>query len=121
MAKAIIALSGPVSVGKTALSEQLETRFGVTRVRTRLVLEDRLGSRDVPSRQQWQRFGDRLDRKTDYRWLSEAVAQFASTLPPDALIIVDSVRRLEQVDKLRDGFGRRVTHIHLTASPAELE
>jgi adenylosuccinate synthase len=122
MANSIIVLSGPVSVGKTKLAKQLEERFDARRVSTRLLLEERIRQREpaAPSRDELQRLGDRLDRTTDFRWLSEAVAQLAAELPASAILVVDSVRRLEQVDRLREGFSRRVTHIHLTASEEEL-
>src|SRR3989442_15664111 len=101
MANSIIVLSGRVSVGKTKLAKQLEKRFGARRVSTRLLLEDRLRQRPpaAPTRDELQRLGDQLDRRTDFRWLSEAVAQLAAELQPDAILVVDSVRRLEQVDR----------------------
>jgi adenylosuccinate synthase len=120
MTKRIVALSGPVSVGKTTLAERLVERFSAHRLSTRRLLEERLDASRPPTRQQLQRLGDQLDRETQFRWLSEAVARHAAQLPADAVVVVDSVRRLDQIDRFREGFGRRVTHVHLRASEAEL-
>ena len=120
MARRIIVLSGPVAVGKTELANALVARFGAIRISTRRLIQQRLDSDDVPSRDDLQRHGDRLDRTTSHRWLSESIAQEAAELSPDAVIVVDSIRKQRQVDRLRDGFGRRVVHIHLTGSEDEL-
>jgi hypothetical protein len=49
-------------------------------------------------RRSFQRIGDRLDRRTRYRWVVEAVAPQAAQ---GGLIVVDAARRVEQIEALR--------------------
>ena len=43
-----------------------------------------------------------------------------SQSPDEALFVVDSVRTLDQVRRMRERFGAHVKHVHLTASPEVL-
>ncbi|MEX2286239.1 MAG: adenylosuccinate synthetase, partial [Planctomycetaceae bacterium] len=71
-------------------------------------------------RESLQNLGEKLDRDTQGRWVSEALGRSASQLPNDAIIVVDSVRILDQIDCIRRGFGPQVVHVHLEASESDL-
>jgi adenylosuccinate synthase len=109
----VIAISGPVAVGKTGVLELLENRFGARRISTRKLILER---KSVPSeRGALQTAGDELDRETDGAWVAEGVSSIlAAGGAPDA-VLVDSVRIKPQIDHLRRSFGSRVVHIHLNA------
>ena len=118
MARAIIALSGRIASGKSALGDGLVERFGVVRIRTSDIIREVLGARG--ERAPLQSGGDELDRQTNFEWVATATVREAQRLPANAVILVDAVRRKEQIDRLRRGFGQRVVHVHLTAPEAEL-
>jgi adenylosuccinate synthase len=120
MAKLIVVLSGAVSSGKSTLADNLLKRYDVRPIHTKAILIAELDGKPA-TRDQLQRLGDRLDRKTKGAWVADAVVREASDLPDEAVVLVDSVRRLDQIEALRAGFGRQVVHVHLTAPQSELE
>ena len=61
-----------------------------------------------------------VDRKTQGRWVADALVRTLLDLPTDVTILVDSVRIEAQVKAIRQAFGPRVIHVHLTASLQEL-
>ena len=67
-----------------------------------------------------QHAGEALDRRTKGRWIADALARALLDLPSDALVLVDAVRIERQVKAVREAFGSRVTHVHLTAPVDEL-
>lgn len=110
----VIAVSGPVAVGKSQFIEQLQARLGAKRVSTRTLIQKLMPH--VPSeREALQEAGDELDRTTEGRWVADALGQLASTPDRSAIVIVDSVRIRNQVSGLRALFPNAVLHIHLTA------
>jgi adenylosuccinate synthase len=68
-----------------------------------------------------QRYGELLDRRTKGAWVCEALARCADALPDDALIVVDAVRILPQIEAIRRAYGARVVHVHLDANQRALE
>ena len=115
----VIAVSGPIAVGKSAFISELEERFSAFRITTRALIQSQ---RDVPSeRRLLQEAGESLDRETGGKWVADALAARAALLGDDAIVIVDSVRIAGQVQHLRDMFGDKVWHVHLTASKPLLE
>ena len=114
----LIAISGPVAVGKSAVIESLLARTNGRKISTReliQLLRPQVGN----DRGQLQAAGDELDSSTDGRWVAEAIETLEPTLE-DAVVIVDSVRIRRQVDWLKVIFKDRVWHLHLTASPSAL-
>jgi adenylosuccinate synthase len=107
----IILLSGPVSSGKTTLCNNLVTRFGFSALRTKDLIR-KLVPKIEAERGAMQVYGERLDRQTKGGWVRDALTHFATE---DVTVIVDAVRILEQVQLIRQAFGRSVFHIHLTA------
>ena len=113
MIQRLILISGPVSSGKSTLSHDLADRFGFAIYRTREWLGRRLRE-EAPDRANLQEEGDRLDVRTRGRWVLE---EFTKELPSQAneVVILDSVRTRDQIERLRGAFGPVVTHIHVTA------
>lgn len=62
-----------------------------------------------------QAAGDALDEESGGAWIAQDLSQPVAALPHDARILVDAVRRTDQVETLRRAFGQRVVHVHLTA------
>lgn len=110
----VIAISGPIAVGKSAFIAEFLKRIKGVRVSTRELI---LSLRNVPSqRGPLQEAGDSLDHETNGKWVADALAVRAKTLEDDAVAVVDSVRIAKQVDNLRSAYGEKVKHLHLTAS-----
>ncbi len=116
----VILLSGRVSSGKTTLREQLVERFGASALETKDVIA-KLAPKIELERGAMQRFGERLDRQTKGAWVCEALRRRAETLPDDALVVVDAVRIMPQIEAIRRAYGARVLHVHLGADRSVLE
>jgi adenylosuccinate synthase len=118
VASRIILLSGPIASGKTTLGDSLVGRYGFVRLKSRELIHFLL--KTEPEREALQNAGDALDRKTKGRWVAQALAKALLDLPANALVLVDAVRIERQVKAVREAFGPRVTHVHLTAPIDEL-
>ncbi len=119
----IVVLTGPIAAGKSTLAEQLSRRVPSTlSLSTRDLMRARLGAGVTGrSRAELQRAGDELDRATGGRWVTEGVRARLGAESGDRFVVVDSARTLEQIERLRDVFGGRVVHVHVSAPDAELE
>lgn len=117
----IILLSGPISSGKSTLAEGLAERFGMSILKTSEVLKKRVRTDQGQSRKVLQAEGERLDRKTRGRWVLEELREWSDRTNPDVDVIVESVRIHKQVQAIREAYGPRVVHVHLTAPVDELE
>lgn len=112
----VMVLSGAVGGGKSTLAEAVGQAVSALRISTRKLIIERTG---VPSeREALQQAGDDLDRQTDCQWVADEVALESAESDAD-VIIVDAVRRTEQVEHLRRRF-KDVRHVHVTASPEQL-
>ena len=113
MIQRLILISGPVSSGKSTLSQALADQFGFAVYRTRQWLGRRLRE-ESPDRTNLQQKGDQLDVQTQGRWVLE---ELTKELPVQAneIVVLDSVRTKDQIEELRSAFGPIVTHIHVTA------
>jgi len=120
----IVVISGPVGAGKSTLARGLAGSFGGLHVRTQLLMRERAeryGDRVPAERRALQEYGDRLDQETSGGWVTEGLAAaLDEQREPPGLVIVDAVRRHDQVARLREGFGLVVTHVHLDASRGSL-
>lgn len=103
-----------MAAGKTTLRRTLVSRYGFRGVSTKdLILAARPTTLE---RAALQRAGEALDRETKGTWVAEGLKTRLDNAP--IAIVVDAVRIEEQISAIRQAFGARVTHVHLTA-PAE--
>jgi adenylosuccinate synthase len=120
MIQRVVLISGKVSSGKSALARGLSEQFGFRIARTRDILLKRARKTAMP-RLALQRIGDGLDRTSEGKWVLDGLLQFIQAAEEDQSLVVDSVRTANQIEKVREAFGKIVTHIHVTAPPEVLE
>jgi adenylosuccinate synthase len=110
----IIAISGPIAVGKSAFIEAVLLRLKGVRISTRQLILD---LRTVRSeRGALQEAGDALDLETDGKWVADALSARIKGKEQGSVVVVDSVRIGRQVHHLRERYADSCKHIHLTAS-----
>lgn len=114
----MLALSGPVGVGKSSFTEILERRFGAVTYSTREMLQ-KWGAE--PERKVLQNAGEAADRDTDGSWVADELGRVL-TAAPDQVVIVDAIRIKKQIDHIRSRFGGqwRVWHVFVDADDAVL-
>lgn len=95
-------------------------RFHAHAVSTKEVISG-LADKIESERGAMQLYGEQLDRRTQGAWVCDAVVCEANSLEDDALIVVDAVRILPQIDAIRRAYGHRVFHLHLEAEEAALK
>lgn len=108
----IFLISGPISVGKSALVKEFEARFDARKVSTRQLLLQRSPEAD---REALIQLGLDLDRETSGRWVLDEFLTLAGGNLGKSIWLIDAVRTMEQVQHFRDELGKQVVHIHLTA------
>lgn len=120
----IVLVSGPICSGKSALVRQLSEEYDANVIKTKNVILKKL-PKTKPARRALQLAGQRLDRADGGAWVAEAVQRAidvsTSSQTPKGLYVVDSVRIAGQVNAIRKAYGAEVHHIHLTATPEELQ
>lgn len=110
-----------MGTGKSTLAKALREKFGAQQLKTHELISAAAGEKIKSERGDLQRFGERLDRRTKGEWVARALTRFVDGAPDDAIVIVDSARRIEQVHAIRRSYGPIVFHIHLEAALPELE
>lgn len=124
MVKLILVLTGPIASGKSTLGTNLVNRFGFHSFKTNELLKKLALGKVKEERKALQDFGEDLDRNTNGAWVRDGVWRFVNNLPADStdsMIVVDSARIAPQIEALREAYGLRVVHFHLTAPPEVLE
>ena len=121
MVKRIVLISGPVASGKSTLARVLSSRFEMDIVQTRKILLRMLSEGSSPSRYDLQAEGERLDRITDGSWVRDELIHRLRNVPCKTSVVVDSVRRSDQIVSIKESYGAAVSHIHLTAPLEVLE
>jgi len=126
--KQIVLLSGNISSGKSTLCSLLREEFGFRVLKTKEVIASlarkTLRKEIDPERRAMQAFGERLDKETHGHWVQEALTKFLRDLgaaEPEARVIVDAVRILDQIRAIRQAYSYAVVHIHLKAPEEELK
>ncbi|TXN72858.1 adenylosuccinate synthase [Methylobacterium sp. WL6] len=116
--RVMLALSGPVGVGKTCFTRFLEERFAAQTHSTQEMLRRRGAAED---RKTLQDAGEDIDQATGGAWVSDDLAKVLSD-DPNQLVIVDAVRIKKQIDHLRRTFGARwrVWHVFIDADDTVL-
>lgn len=111
----VVVVSGPVAGGKSVLARALAERYGGLRLSTRDLLMPRLKPGQAPTRQALQEIGSRLDLETNGRWVVDRLSRRIFDAS-ESLVIIDSARTRDQIEAVRQAFGRReVRHVHVTA------
>ena len=90
-------------------------------IQTSDLLRSRLVRSGVHDRLDLQAEGDQLDLRTQGQWVRDELVRCLQELPIGASIIVDSVRKLSQIEAIRETYGSDVWHVHLTAPLVILE
>lgn len=116
----ILLISGAVASGKSSLSRGLHERFGVEILKTKAIIQAKF-PHAASERRTLQDLGDELDKRTSHRWVRDELDRYIhERAREDSIVVVDAVRKTQQVDAIRKAYGPRVFHIHLTASEHEL-
>jgi adenylosuccinate synthase len=110
--KYLIAISGPVASGKSVLANELRKRFKTHRISTRQLLAD---TGAVNERNALIEAGKRLDSKTDGTWVRDGSVPYISENETSCdIILIDAVRTERQIHHLREMFGEKFFHVHVS-------
>lgn len=107
-------MSGRISAGKSSLALNLTNRAGATLVKTKSLIQQVLPGFE-PDRRGFQLAGERLDRRTDGKWISAELNKLLLNNPGTRLVVVDSIRIEKQAHWIRRS-GWSVVHVHLAAA-----
>ncbi|MDB5603426.1 MAG: Adenylosuccinate synthase [Bradyrhizobium sp.] len=110
--KYVVAISGPVAVGKSVLADEFIKRFRTYRLSTRQIMID-AGIEN--ERGALIEAGKKLDIDTDGGWVRDGVRHYLGQHADKKIILIDAVRAARQIDHLREEFGERFVHVHVTA------
>lgn len=111
--RTVVGISGAIASGKTTAGRFLEKR-GYSYGRFSLVLKRMLEEKGMPpSRENLQGLGDEVNTIKGQRWLCK---RLVAILPDDKNLVVDGLRFPEDHAFLREKFGPRFFHVHLTAT-----
>jgi adenylosuccinate synthase len=122
--KIILALSGEICTGKTTLSNRLQEFYGFKPCKTKegiRIQSRKILKRSDPDRKDLQSVGEKLDKKTNGRWVLDFFQeQYSSTFEQDDYFVIDSIRIIDQIKYLREAYSYIVFHVHLEADPNSL-
>ena len=106
----IVVLSGPICSGKSELAKRLKSQGGFEIYSTSARIKEQMQD-STEGRGSLQEASKDLDGRTNYGWIATELASQAD----DKRIVVDSARFPQQISRIRQQFGWRVVHIHLSA------
>lgn len=115
----VLVLSGPTGVGKTTLASWVAENSDFSYLSTSQIIRDGSPSLEV-KRSALQEAGNALDKVTEFGWICHAVVKALNCLDR-RLMVVDSVRKPQQISVMRKVLADQVVHCHLYASVAELK
>ena len=108
----VVGVSGPIAAGKTTLAEVLQSK-GYAYTRFSLVIDDMLRERNLPlDRHHRQLVGAEVNRDGRQRELAERTL---SRVDGARIIVVDGLRFPDDHAFLKEKFGFRFVHIHVSA------
>lgn len=118
--KRIIVLSGSISSGKSTLAKGLAEKYCGFIVKTNEYVKGQTKLKDGKYlREDLQKTGDRLDKKTKGKWVIDYIQEEENKLIDQKksfdLLIIDSVRLEKQIDGIRQAYESKVLHLHLSA------
>ena len=108
----VIAISGPVAVGKSVLADQFVQRFNTYRLSTRQLLIDKGVENE---RGALIEAGKKFDVQTDGTWVRDGVLPYLQREKKRQVILIDAVRTERQIHHLREQLGNCFIHVHVTA------
>ncbi|MEO6840264.1 MAG: adenylosuccinate synthetase [Bradyrhizobium sp.] len=110
--KYLIAISGPVASGKSALANEMLKRFKTFRISTRQLIADTGAPNE---RNALIEAGKQLDINTDGTWIRDGIRPYVQQNENSSdIILVDAVRTERQIHHLREEFGEKLFHIHIS-------
>lgn len=109
--KYLIAISGPVASGKSVIAAEIAKRFETHRISTRQLLIDTGAANE---RNALIEAGKRLDRDTDGKWVRDGSQKYIDQHLDCDVVLIDAVRTDRQIHHLRETFGERFVHIHVS-------
>ena len=115
----LIALSGPMTAGKSTLAKELHSSAGALIITTHGPLYARVRTKN-PTRRELQDAGVSLDRETGGRWVLDHCRRELDKNPETTLAVLDCVRNETQLQHIRAEWPGPLLHLHLTASPETL-
>jgi adenylosuccinate synthase len=115
----LILLSGPIASGKTTLARDLVHHVSAEWISTSSLISATAG-REL-DRGELQSLGLGVDFQRA-RWIADEVMRVAARSPVGSVVVVDSVRTLEQVRGLRNAApgAWRILHVHLHGENSQL-
>lgn len=118
----IVLLSGHTCTGKSKLAKLLSEHYEFRIFKTSDFIKKEALKRSLEQdRQSLKKLGDTLDEETNHQWLIDSVNEYANTLDPNIDIVVDSIRKAEQLELFRKQLEFSVTHVHLYSRKKTLD
>ena len=118
MSVKLIVISGGLASGKSHLADRLREVYSCSVVSTSDIIRRQLSPRAKGDRPSLQRAGNKLDRETDHAWIATEVAKVIREGPNDAPVVLEGVRKAQQISQILRGIGHRyVKHVHLSVDP----
>lgn len=109
----LVVLSGPLAAGKTTLAGHFRASEEVAIVHARDEIANLAGV-SVESRSELLDAGAELEHRTNGSWLVSPVAASIASLGGEGIVVVDAVRTIEQLLRLREAQFDPLC-LHLTA------
>lgn len=123
--KHLILLSGRIASGKSTLAKKVVEFYGGHLFKTNEILKKVAERNGKPlERKKLQNLGEKLDKDTNGKWVVDELQRLVDELYDEGsvpeIIVVDSIRIVEQIQFFRKAYGNKVLHIHLDADVSEL-
>ena len=118
----VIVISGHICTGKSELARRLRDQFEYHLVKTSDILRTTANKRGKETtRLALQALGDELDAETNHEWLLTATLNAITNIEPAKPVVIDNIRKWEQLEHFRRRRDLTVVHAHLWARQEELE